>query len=297
SKQFCNLTEVVARPDDTEETLMDKVRVATILGTYQSMLTYFPYLSNEWKENCEEERLLGVSITGIMDSPILKNPEVLRKLKDHAIEVNRYYAKKFDINPSTCITCVKPSGSLSKLVNSSSGIHTRWSEYYRQNIRISANDSLFHMLKDQKYPYSPEVNQEFGTASTYVLPFPIESPKHSLLRKDLSAIDQLEIWKRFKTNYTEHNPSVTIYIGNDEWIDTGQWVYKNWDIIGGLAFLPRDDNVYPLAPWEEINKEEYNKMVSTLPKIDFSQIMCYERDDQTSGSREYACIGDKCETL
>ena len=295
SKQFCNLTEIVARPTDTLATLRKKIELATILGTYQAMLTDFPYLSKKWKENCEEERLLGVSITGIMDSPILQNPEVLEELTKHAVETNKYYAKKFGINPSTCVTCVKPSGTASKLINSSEGAHTRWSEYYTQHIRISASDPLFHMLKDQKYPYYPEVGENMTNATTYVLPFAVKSPENSVFRKNLSAIDQLEIWKKLKTHYTEHNPSVSIYIGDEEWIDASQWIYKNWDHVGGLAFFPRDDNVYQLAPKVELKKEKYNELVSRLPEIDYAQIIHYEKDDQTSGAREYACVGGVCE--
>jgi len=294
-KQFCNVTEVVARLYDTLDTLLKKVKVATILGTYQSMLTNFPYLSNEWKENCEEERLLGVSITGIMDSPILNDPKVLERLKQHAIEVNEHYAKRFGINPSTCITCIKPSGTASKIVNSSEGAHPRWAPYYIQHIRISGNDPLFHMLKDQKYPYYPEVGQNMTNATTFVLPFPIKSPAHTVSRKDMNAIDQLENWRRLKLHYTEHNPSVSVYVGDDEWINTAQWVYNNWHSVGGLSFFPRDDHVYQLAPKVEIDKKKYNEMVSKFPKIDYSQILLYEKEDQTIGAREYACVGGACD--
>ena len=295
SKQFCNLTEIVARATDTLSTLLKKVEVATLLGTYQSMLTDFSYLSNKWKENCEEERLLGVSITGIMDSPILQNPGVLEELRRHAVETNRYYAKKFGVNPSTCVTCVKPSGTASKTVNSSEGAHSRWSDYYTQNIRISASDPLFQMLKDQKYPYYPEIGENMANATTFVLPFAVKSPENAIVRKNLSAIDQLETWKRLKTHYTEHNPSVSIYIGEDEWIDAAQWIYKSWNQVGGLAFFPKDNNIYQLAPKVEMDKKGYYDLVSRLPKVDYSQILHYEKDDQTSGSREYACVGGKCD--
>ncbi|MEM4625445.1 MAG: ATP cone domain-containing protein [Candidatus Pacearchaeota archaeon] len=297
SKQFCNLTEVVARKDDTLESLLKKVELATILGTYQATLVNFPYLSSKWKDNCEQEALLGVSITGILDSPLLRDPDILNKLREHAVEVNKHYSKILGINPSTCITCVKPSGTVSKLVNSSPGVHPRWSEYYIQNIRISSSDPLFFMLKDQKYPYFPEIGQSMGSATTYVIPFPVKSPHGAILRKDLSAIDQLENWKRMKVNYTEHNPSVSIYIGEDEWLDAGQWVYNNWNIIGGLAFFPKDDHVYPLAPFEEVTKEKYYEVRDKLPKIDFSQLMFYEENDQTYGAREYACVSGKCDLM
>ncbi len=295
SKEFCNLTEVVARPEDTEESLLEKIEIATILGTYQATLTDFSYLSKEWKENCEEERLLGVSITGQWDCPAVRNPETLRKLKERAIEVNKVYAKRFGINPSKAITCVKPSGTVSQVVDASSGMHPRFSPYYIRRVRISATDPLFHMLKDQKFPYHPEVGQTETTAHTFVLEFPVASPKNAVFRKDLSAIDQLEYWKMVKLNYTEHNPSVTIYIAEDEWIEVADWLYKNWDYLGGLSFLPRDDTVYELAPYEEIDEETYKKLISELPEIDFSQILLYEKEDTTSGAKEFSCMAGSCE--
>ena len=294
-RQFCNLTEAVARTDDTKESLMNKIKVATILGTYQSMLTDFRYLSQEWKENCEEERLLGVSITGIMDAPVLKDTKVLRELRDYAVEVNKHYAGIFGINQSTAITCVKPSGTVSQLVNSSSGAHPRWSPEYIRHIRISANDPLFQMIKDQKYPYYPETGQSIGAATTYVLPFPVRSPENSTFRRDLDTITQLEDWKRLKVNFTEHNPSVSIYVGDNEWIDAAKWIYENWDVVGGLAFFPRKEHIYPLAPYVELDEEKYRRMMSNIPKIDYSQIFLYERDDKTSGAREYACVSGACE--
>ena len=295
SKQFCNLTEAVARAGDTLETLREKIKVATIMGTYQSMLTDFSFLSSKWKENCEEERLLGVSITGIMDCPLLQNPEALENLRDYAVKINKEYSKAFGINQSTCVTCVKPSGSASKLVNSSEGAHPRWGPYYLQNIRISANDPLFHMLKDQKYPYFPEVGQSMGNATTFVLPFAVKSPNQAVVRTDLKTIDQLEHWKRLKNHYTEHNPSVSIYVGDDEWLDAAQWIHKNWDSVGGLAFFPRDDNYYQLAPKQDIDEAGYHELRSKLPVVDYSAILHYEKDDSTMGAREYACVGGSCQ--
>jgi ribonucleoside-diphosphate reductase alpha chain len=292
---FCNLTEIVARPNDTRQTLERKARIASLLGTYQSMLTDFPYISSKWKENAEEERLLGVSITGQLDSRLAQDPEVERMLRQTAIDANEYYAKRFGINPSVAVTCVKPSGTVSQLVNASSGGHARWSDYYIRNVRISATDPLFHMIKDQKYPYYPEVGESMDSARTYVIPFPVKAPEGSVTRKDLNAIQQLENWKRMKENYTEHNPSVSIYVGNNEWIETAQWLHQNWDSVGGLSFFPRDDHVYKLAPFEEISKEKYQEMVGRMPKIDYSQILLYEKDDGTSGSKEYGCIGGSCE--
>lgn len=295
NKGFCNLTEVVARPDDTVMSLIRKTRLATMLGTYQSMLTDFPYLSDKWRENAEEERLLGVSITGQMDSPLTQNPEVQKILKEVAIETNREYSRRFGINQSVAITCVKPSGTVSKVVDSSAGGHARWAPYYMNNIRISANDPLFHMLKDQKYPYFPEVGESMSNARNYVVPFAVKSPEGAVTRKDLDAIEQLENWRRMKENFTEHNPSVSIYVGGQEWLDTAQWVYNHWEQVGGLSFFPKDDHVYKLAPLEEITEERFNKEKSRLPKIDYSQIVLYEKDDGTSGAREYACAGGSCE--
>ncbi|MCD6270655.1 ribonucleoside-triphosphate reductase, partial [bacterium] len=293
NRQFCNLTEVVARPEDTEKTLLKKIKIATILGTYQSTFTNFPYISKEWKKNCEEERLLGVSITGQWDCPAVRHPAVLRKLRQRALEVNQEYAKRFGINPSTAVTSVKPSGTLSQLVNSASGMHPRFSPFYIRRVRISAEDPLFHMLKEQKFPYHPEVGQTEASATTYVLDFPVSSPPHSVFRNNLDVISQLEYWKMVKENYTEHNPSVTILVGKNEWIKAADWLYKNWDILGGLTFLPRDEYIYQLAPFEEITKEEYKQLISRLPEVDFSQILIYEKDDNTTGAP--GCEGTTCE--
>ena len=296
SKQFCNLTEVVCRSDDTKETLLKKVRLATILGTYQASLTNFPFLSKEWKENCEEERLLGVSLTGQWDSLAVRNLEILRALKEEAIKTNKEYAKRFQINESTCITCVKPSGNLSQTVNSSSGMHPRWSKYYIRRVRVAATDPLFHMLRDQKFPHKPEVGMTDRDASTYVLEFPVKSPEGTeIFKDDISAIDQLEYWKMIKENWTEHNPSVTVYIEDEEWLETANWLYKNWDQLGGLAFLPKSEHQYALAPYEAITKEEYEERVTQLPEIDFSHIVGYEKEDTTEAKKELACVGGVCE--
>ena len=295
SKQFCNLTEIVARTEDTEEFLLRKTKIATILGTYQSTLTDFPYLSKEWKKNCDEERLLGVSITGQWDSPAVRTAETLRKMREMAMEVNKEYARRFGISQSTCITCVKPSGTVSQLVDAASGMHQRHSPFYVRRIRISATDPLFQMLKEQKFPYYPEVGQLEQSATTYVLEFPVQSPKEAVFRNDLKAIDQLEHWKMVKQNYTEHNPSVTISIGEGEWIEAANWLYQNWEILGGLSFLPRQDHVYKLAPYEEIDETTYRELTLKLPDIDFSQIIAFEKEDETTGSKELACVGGVCE--
>lgn len=295
SKQFCNLSEVVARKEDDEKSLLRKIRLATILATYQASLTNFPYLSKEWKDHCEKEALLGVSVTGQWDCPAVRNIPILDKLKKEVIKTNQTYAKRFGINPSTCTTAVKPSGTLSQTVDCSSGMHPRHAPYYIRRVRISATDSLFKMLKDQGVPYHPEVGQSKESASTYVLEFPVKAPGGSIYKNDISAIDQLEHWKLVKINYTEHNPSVTISIGEDEWIAVANWVYKNWDIIGGLSFLPRDNHVYQLAPYEAINEKKYIELSKQLEHIDYSKIITYEKTDELDVKKELACVSGVCE--
>lgn len=294
-KEFCNLSEVVARAEDTKETLLKKMRVAAILGTYQSTLTYFPYLSKEWKQNCDAERLLGVSITGQWDCPAVRDEVVLTALRDRAIEVNKEYAKRLGIPASSSVTCVKPSGTVSQTVDASSGLHARHAQYYIRRVRISSTDALFHMMKDRKVPYFPEVGQSISSASTYVFEFPVKAPDGAVVNGDLSAIDQLEYWRKVKVHYTEHNPSVTISVGENEWIAVANWLYEHWDMIGGLSFLPRENYAYPLAPYEEITKERYEEMAANFPTIDFSQILLYEKEDSTDVKKELACVGGVCE--
>ncbi len=297
SKQFCNLTEVIARAEDTEKTLIQKARIAAILGTFQSSLTNFPYLSKEWKENCETERLLGVSVTGQWDCKISRDPKVLEKIKKEAIRVNRIYAKKFGIPASSCITTVKPSGTVSQTVDCASGMHPRFAPYYIRRVRIASSDSLFKMLRDQGVPYKPEVGQSMESASTYVFEFPVKSPKGSICNDDLSALEQLEHWKVVKTSYTEHNPSVTIYIGDDEWLTVANWLYENWDIVGGLSFLPRQNHVYQLAPYEAIDEKTYKELHDYMKNIDFSKIVEYEKTDEVDVKKELACAGGVCEII
>lgn len=297
SKQFCNLSEVVARAEDTEADLIRKIRLATIVGTYQATLTNFKYLSDEWKINCERERLLGVSITGQWDSAVVRQPDVLQKLREEAIAVNQEFAKRFKINASTCITCVKPSGTVSQTVDCASGMHARHSPFYIRRIRIAASDALFKMLKKQGLPYHPEVGQSEMDATTFVLEFPVKAPKGAVCRDDLTALDQLEHWKMVKNQFTEHNPSVTISVGENEWIKVANWVYQNWDIVGGLSFLPRFEHVYQLAPYEEITEEQYELMMAKFTNIDFAQIVAYEHSDETELKRELACAGGVCEMV
>jgi ribonucleoside-triphosphate reductase len=295
SKQFCNLSEVVARADDTKETLVEKARLATILGTYQSSLSNLGYLSKEWVKNCEEERLLGVSITGQWDSKAVRSEDVLEAMRAETIKTNKKYAERFGINQSTAITCVKPSGTVSQTLGVASGMHPRHSPYYIRRIRISATDSLFKMLRDQGVPHHPEVGQTEDTASTFVLEFPVKSPDGAINKDDLTALDQLEHWKLVKEHFTEHNPSVTISVGDDEWIKVANWVYENWDIVGGLSFLPRSNHVYQLAPYEEISKEQYEEMAKRFKNVDYGKLYAYERVDDTDLKRELACVSGTCE--
>lgn len=295
SKQFCNLSEVVARHEDTLASLKRKIRLATILGTYQASLVKFPYLSKEWKTNCEKEALLGVSITGQWDSPTVRKPEVMRELRNEAIKINKEYAKRFGINESTCITCVKPSGNLSQTVDCSSGVHPRHSDYYVRRVRIAATDSLFKMLRDQGAPYHPEVGQRMDDANTFVIDFPVKAPDSAVFKDSQTAIEQLEYWKMVKENFTEHNPSTTISIGEQEWIEVASWLYQNWDMIGGLAFLPKDNHVYQLAPYEKITEKEYKDLLARFKNIDFAKIVTYEGSDETEQRQELACVSGVCE--
>ncbi len=297
SKQFCNLSEVIARQNDTEASLVRKAKIAALLGTYQSTLTKFQYLSKEWTENCNEERLLGVSITGQWDSPAVRNAKTMQKMRDAAVKENAKYAKRFGVPASSSVTCVKPSGTVSKTFDNASGMHPRHSQYYIQRVRISATDSLFKMMKDQGVPYYPEVGQSMESATTYVLEFPVKAPPGSVFKDDLTAIDQLEYWKMVKLNFTEHNPSTTISIGENEWIAVADWVFKNWEIVGGLSFLPRSNHVYRLAPYEECDKDTYDRLAKRLEHIDYSKIVIYEKKDETEQKKELACAGGVCEIV
>lgn len=295
SKQFCNLSEVIARADDTHESLVRKARLAALLGTYQATLTKFNYISKDWTKHCKEEALLGVSVTGEWDSPESRKPETLRAMRDIAVKTNAAYAKRFGITPAMSVTAVKPSGTVSQTFNCSSGIHPRHAKYYIRRVRISATDSLFKMLKDQGVPFYPEVGQGAENASTYVLEFPVESPDSAKFKDDFSALEQLEYWKIIKLNYTEHNPSATISVGEDEWIGVVDWIQKNWDIIGGLSFLPRFDHVYRLAPYETIDKRRYEELATSFPQIDYSKLLAYEHTDETEQKKELACVGGVCD--
>lgn len=295
SKQFCNLTSIVVRPSDTMQQLKRKMRLATLVGTYQATLTDFGYLDKKWHENCEEEQLLGVSITGYYDNDIVRNDANLETLRREAVQTNKLYAKRFKANPSTAITCVKPHGNSGQLLGVGSGMHPWFAKYYVRRVRISVNDPLLKLAEDQGVPIFPEVGYSTATATTMVLEFPVKAPEGAVVAKDVSALTMLEEWKRLKTHFTEHNPSVTIYVSDDEWLEVANFVYQNWDIVGGLSFLPRADHVYQLAPYEEITQKEYEQRMKTLGKLDFSKLMVYEQQDQTIGAKELACTGGICE--
>jgi len=292
-KQFCNLSEVVIRAHDTRETLVEKVRLATILGTFQSTLDNFQFLSAEWKKNTTEERLLGVSLTGIMDNKMMSNPDpkFLQELRDVARKTNEKYAKRLDVPVSASITCVKPSGTVSQLVDSASGIHTRHSDYYVRTIRMDKKDAIYDFLKEKGVHVEDE---QFRPDSTAVFSFPIKSPNGSITRNDKTALEQLELWLTYQRHWCEHKPSVTISVRDEEWLEVGAWVYKHFDEISGISFLPHSDHSYVQAPYQECTKEEYIKLLKETPKsIDFKELI--EDDDMTEGAQTMACVGNSCE--
>jgi len=293
--EFCNLSEVVVRAEDDLDTLLDKVECATWLGVIQSSFTNFPYLRETWKKNCDKECLLGVSLTGQMDNPSLLSSEALKALKSRVIRISRKASGILGTKMPTATTCVKPSGTVSQLVDSASGVHPRYSQYYIRRYRISANDPLFAMMKDVGVPCNPENGQTEEDANTWVLEFPVKSPEGCITRKDVSALDQLSHYKNLQHNWCEHNASMTVYVRDDEWFEVGNWVYKNWDIINGVSFLPYDGGHYELAPYEEIDVHTYERLIKDLPRIVYSELAKYETEDNTQGKQELACSGDKCD--
>ncbi|HEU5012525.1 MAG TPA: ATP cone domain-containing protein, partial [Roseiflexaceae bacterium] len=293
--QFCNLTAAVARADDTFESLREKVEVATIIGSIQSMATHFPGLRPMWARNCEEERLLGVDITGQMDSPAAQDAQIKRQLKEIAIEVNRKTAQQLGINPSASITCVKPSGNSSQLLDCSSGLHARWAPYYVRNVRVATHSPLFSVLRDAGVPMDPENGQTPENANTWVIHFPVKAPEKSITRTHRSAVEQCEYWLQNKLYWTEHNPSCTITYQPDEVIDLMRWVWEHRDEIGGLSFLPSFDANYAQMPYVEITREEFERRAAEFPEIDFSKIWRYEEKDLTTAAQELACSSGACE--
>jgi len=299
NKQFCNLTEVVVRPDDTWGTLREKVELATILGTFQATLTNFRYLTKAWKNNTEEEALLGVSLTGIMDNKKMstdKNlPARLQVLKNSAVTMNEGWSANLGIKQSVAITCVKPSGTVSQLVDSASGIHARHSEYYIRTIRADKKDPLAQLMVDQGVYHEDDITKPEHTLVFY---FPIQSPKDSLVRKDLTAIEHLEIWKTYQNHWCEHKPSATISVRENEWLDVGSWVWNNFDTISGVSFLPYSDHSYQQAPYQEITKKEYKQWLKkTTNNVDWSLLMDYEKEDMTENTKELACTAGACEII
>ena len=288
--EFCNLSIAVARREDTYESLKEKEEVAAIIGTIQAMATNFPGLRPAWKKNCEEERLLGVDINGQMDSPVAQDSAVQNRLRQVAIETNRVMAEKLGINQAAAVTCVKPSGNSSQLFNCSSGIHARWAPYYIRNIRVSTHSSIHKVLKSEGVPMDPENGQALESANTWVIHFPVKSPDGAVTRKSFSAVAQCEYWLQNKINWTEHNPSVTITYHPDEVIDLIKWVWEHRNLIGGMSFLPAFDAAYSQMPYQEIEKEEYEKLKLVFPPIDFSKLFRFEEEDYTKAAQELACV-------
>lgn len=298
-REFCNLTEVVVRKEDTVESLRRKVRLATILGTWQASLTYFPYLSSMWKKNCEEEALLGVSLTGILDNEMLYSnndhlKDTLTSLKQEAININKEWAKKLGINPAAAITCVKPSGTVSQLVDSASGIHPRHNEYYIRTVRADNKDPLCKMMLDMGFPAEPCVMKP---DSTMVFSFPMKA-EGSVTRNDMSAISHLELWLAYQQYWCEHKPSVTITVKEHEWMEVGAWVYKHFDDISGISFLPHSDHNYRQAPYQDCTKEQYLSAVEKMPKdVNWNLLKNYEKEDTTKSAQAFACSAGSCELV
>jgi ribonucleoside-diphosphate reductase alpha chain len=298
--QFCNLTEVVVRATDTVDDLERKVRLATILGTIQSTYTNFPYLRKVWQRNTEEERLLGVSLTGVQDNPLmtLKNKgldKTLEYLREVAVATNDEWSKRLGVNCSTAISCCKPSGTVSQLVDSSSGIHARYSDYYIRTVRGDNKDPLTAFMKDQGIPSEPCV---YKPDQTTVFSFPVQAPTNAVVTSDLSAIDQLETWLMYQRHWCEHKPSVTINVKKDEWFQVGAFVYEHFDEMSGVSFLPYDDHIYQQAPYQECTKDDYKELIKTMPKsIDWTKLSEYELEDTTKSSQTFACTGESCEIV
>ena len=301
SREFCNLSEVVVRGRDDSKSLEEKVRTATILGTFQSTLTSFKYLSREWKKNCEEERLLGVSLTGIMDNSLTNGKkgnleQLLENLRNVAIKTNKEFSEKLGISQSASITCVKPSGTVSQLVDSASGIHARHNPYYIRTVRADNKDPLCKFMKDAKFPNEPDVMKPKHTT---VFSFPMKSPKNAICRTDITAIEQLKIWSTYQKHWCEHKPSITISVKEPEWPEMGNWVWQNFDDISGISFLPFSEHTYRQAPYQDCTEEEYTTTLKAMPKnVDWSLLSSYEEKDFTVGSQELACAADEgCEVV
>lgn len=300
SNEFCNLSEVVVRADDTLETLKEKVRKATIIGTLQSTLTDFRYLRVRWKRNTEEEALLGVSLTGIMDHAVLgdaNNPELatwLEEMRNVSIQTNKEWAEKLGVNASAAITCVKPSGTVSQLVDSASGIHPRFSKHYIRRVRSDKKDPLAVYMEQAGFP----VEQDVMSPSSVVFSFPVKAPESSTCVKEVGAMEQLALWKTYQNHWCEHKPSVTVYYTDSEYFKVAQWIWDNFDLCSGISLLPTSDHVYQQAPYEDIDESQYEKLVAAMPQnVDWEELSQFEKEDNTTGSQELACVGGACEIV
>ena len=296
SREFCNLSEVVIRSNDTMTDIGRKVKLATMLGTIQSTLTNFKYLSREWRKNCDEERLLGVSLTGIMDNTLTANPkpENLQQLREIAVHTNEALAQEIGINPSASITCVKPSGTVSQLVDSASGIHSRHSPYYIRRVRMDTKDPMTAYMQDLEWLSEPDV---IKPNDTVVFSFPVKSPKGSITRNERSAIKQLEVWALYQEHWCQHKPSITITVREEEWLEVGAWVFNNFKTMSGVSFLPHTDHSYKQAPYEDCDKKTFNHLTSMICEADWSTLTQYEQEDYTVASQELACSAGFCEVL
>ena len=298
NREFCNLSEVVVRASDNRESLLEKVRLATILGTFQSTLVNFKYVSSAWRKNCEEERLLGVSLTGIMDCQYTNGkksglPELLDELRKEAVKTNEEFAKAIGINQSVAVTCVKPSGTVSQLVDAASGIHARHNPYYVRTVRGDKKDPLTKMMTDVGFPVEDD---QTNPSHTSVFSFPMKVDQKAVFRTDLSAIEQLELWLTYQNHWCEHKPSVTISVKENEWLEVGAWVYKNFDYMSGVSFLPFTDHTYKQAPYQDCSREEYEMLLGKMPKIvEWNKLSEYELTDMTIGAQELACAAGFCE--
>lgn len=300
-KQFCNLTEVIIRKEDKVETLKDKVRIATILGTFQASLTKFGILSEQWRKNTEEEALLGISLTGIMDNLITSGQwdkkeleTILSDLRQYAVEVNKQVAEMLGIKPSGAITCVKPSGTVSQLCDTASGIHARHSSHYIRTVRIDKKDPVYTMLKAQGMPIEDDYMRPESTA---VVSFPQVAPIGAVTRNDMTAIEQLELWLVYQRHWCEHKPSVTITVRDEEWVEVGAWVFKHFDEVSGISFLPHSDHTYQQAPYQDMTEESLNQWIkdNPIPIIDWELLSQYEKEDETTGTQQLACVSGVCE--
>lgn len=291
---LCNLSSVICRPTDTKETLLDKIEIASMIGTFQSSLTNFHYVQDKFRQKAEQERLLGVSLAGQMDCPVVREAEVLHSLYRHAVDINVQYSSKVGLNPSTCVTTVKPDGTLGLVTGASPGVHPAHAPFYIRRVRISSTDPLCKFLRDFGVPWSPEVGQTVENAHTLVFDFPQRAKEYSVCRHDVTALDMLEYWKLVKTNYTEHNPSVTVSVRTNEWDTVRDWLLANWDIVGGLSFLPYCDAFYKLQPYEDISEEEYQRRHAEIGELNFAALAKYEYEDETNQLGVSACSGGLC---